>query len=77
MGIEEQQSVAQRGNAEEVPSLLCTGGLTVDWRERWITCGGARIHLAPTQCRLLATLMLHPGQVLSRGFLMKEVWDTE
>lgn len=77
MSIEEDQSPAHGGNAEEVPSLLCAGALTLDRRQGQITCNGSPIHLTPKECRLLATLMRHPGQVLSRGFLMRKVWDTD
>ena len=77
MGIEDRQSLARGGNAEEGPSLLCAGGLTLDRRRRQISCGGHLIHLTPKECCLLATLMRHRGQVLSRGFLMRKVWDTD
>ncbi len=34
-------------------------------------------HLRPIECRLLEILMLHPGQVVTRASLMKEVWETD
>lgn len=37
---------------------------------------GQAHHLTPKECRLLATLMQHAGQILSREFLMQTVWDT-
>jgi DNA-binding response OmpR family regulator len=33
--------------------------------------------LTPKQARLLEVFMRHPGQVLTRAFLMKQVWDTD
>ena len=33
--------------------------------------------LTPKQAQLLELLMRHPGQVLTRAFLMKQVWDTD
>ncbi len=33
--------------------------------------------LTPKQAQLLEILMRHPGQVLTRAFLMKQVWDTD
>ena len=34
-------------------------------------------HLPPKEFRLLETLMRHPARVLTRRFLMREVWDTD
>jgi two-component system response regulator RegX3 len=39
--------------------------------------GGEPIRLTPMESRLLATLMEHPGQVLSRAYLLKRVWRTD
>ncbi len=33
--------------------------------------------LTPKQAQLLEVLMRHPGQTLTRAFLMKQVWDTD
>jgi DNA-binding response OmpR family regulator len=41
-----------------------------------VTVNGQAHHLTPKECRLLATLMQHAGQILTREFLMQEVWDT-
>jgi len=41
-----------------------------------VTVNGEAHHLTPKECRLLATLMQHAGQILTREFLMQEVWDT-
>lgn len=35
------------------------------------------IHLTPKECKLMAVLMRHAGQVVSRQQLMQEVWETE
>jgi DNA-binding response OmpR family regulator len=34
-------------------------------------------HLTPKQAHLLELFMRHPGEVLTREFLMKQVWDTD
>lgn len=41
-----------------------------------VTVGGHAHHLTPLECRLLGTLLKHPGKILSYTFLMLEVWDT-
>jgi DNA-binding response OmpR family regulator len=38
---------------------------------------GRQEHLTPMTARLLAYLMTHPGQLLSRRVLMRQVWETD
>jgi DNA-binding response OmpR family regulator len=59
------------------PNLLFACGLTLDLTTQEVFVNGTSRHLTPMQCRLLATFMRHPGQTLSRAFLMKEVWGTD
>jgi DNA-binding response OmpR family regulator len=42
-----------------------------------VVYGDRKRHLTPKQARLLETFMRHEGQVLTRAFLMKQVWDTD
>jgi DNA-binding response OmpR family regulator len=61
-----------RGDAEgiDIPVLLLYAeGQAPEWTpER---------HLTPKQARLLELFMRHSGEVLTREFLMKQVWDTD
>ena len=54
-----------------------TGDLSLDLEKRCVTKGCAAIHLTPKECALLATFMDNGGEVLTREFLMKEVWETD
>lgn len=45
--------------------------------ERILEAAGERHHLTPKECQLLETLLRHHGQVLTRQFLMKHVWQTD
>lgn len=57
--------------------VLQADGLTLDLERRLITgCNGTR-SLTPKECQLLALFMRNPSRVLSRRFLMKEVWNTD
>lgn len=57
---------------------LTCADLMLDLSERQVTKGnGNPQHLTPKECDLLATFMRNRGEVLSRKFLMLEVWDTE
>jgi two-component system response regulator MprA len=51
--------------------------LRLDVAHRALHCGGIEHHLTPKECRLLEIFLEHPGQVLTRQFLMKEVWLTD
>lgn len=59
------------------PARLQCGPLELDVDNRVLYRADLSFHLTPKECRLLATFMTHQGQVLTRQFLMKEVWDTD
>jgi two-component system KDP operon response regulator KdpE len=50
------------------------GDVTVDLREREVTKAGQRVHLTPTEFRLLAALLNNPGKVITNPQLLREVW---
>ena len=57
---------------------LSVDGVVLDVEHRQVTGPAIGMsHLTPLECRLLQVLMLHPGQVISRSRLMKEVWETD
>ncbi len=49
--------------------------LRLDLASRHVERGGRPIALQPREFRLLAYLMSHPGQVLTRTMLLEAVWD--
>jgi DNA-binding response OmpR family regulator len=57
--------------------LLCVDGVTLDVERCQVTGPTGTHHLTPLECRLLQIFMLHPGQIVSRSQLMKEVWETD
>ena len=56
---------------------LQTGPLVLDCEYHYLLSNGNRIELTPQACRLLQTLMEHPGKVLDRNFLYCTVWETD
>nr|WP_263103320.1 response regulator transcription factor [Kitasatospora sp. DSM 101779] len=54
---------------------LVLGDLVLDERAREVTRGGEPIDLSPTEYALLAHLMHHPRQVLSKAQLLDAVWS--
>ena len=57
--------------------ILSVAGVVFYVTQHCVVCSGRETHLTPKQARLLDTFMRHPGEVLTRAYLMKQVWDTE
>lgn len=57
--------------------VLRRGPLTLNVKRRSIIKGDREHHLTPKQAHLLELFMRHVGEVLTREFLMKRVWDTD
>jgi len=51
-------------------------GLLLDVANRQVVTKRDRHRLTPMECRLLAVLMRNAGEVLTREYLMREVWRT-
>jgi DNA-binding response OmpR family regulator len=58
-------------------SCLTCGPLTLDLDTMYVTKGGVSVKLTPKECQLLTAFMSHPGQVLPRELLIKEIWHTD
>jgi DNA-binding response OmpR family regulator len=56
--------------------LLQVGPLKLDIEQRWVRCEGKLARLTPRLVMLLKTLMEHPGEVVERNDLFRQVWDT-
>ena len=59
---------------QESPTELEVGELRLDLLKRTVHRAGSEIHLSAREFDLLAYLMRHPGQVLSREQLLNGVW---
>lgn len=57
--------------------VLKVGSVILNLKQRSVVCDERESHLTPRQARLLEVLMRHPGDVLTRAFLMKQVWNTD
>lgn len=56
------------------PAELRYGGLRVDLASRRAHVGDYCVDLSTRECDLAATFLRHPGQVLSREYLLRQVW---
>ena len=57
------------------PAPLTAGDLTLHETQHEVRRGGALVAVRPREFKLLAYLMRHPGQVLSREQILQEVWE--
>ena len=62
---------------EEDGGVLKSGALTLDLAAHRALLDGRDISLSARELELLAAFMRHPGQVLSRGQLLRLVWDLD
>lgn len=60
----------------KAPAQLRCGGLTVDAVQAKVWRDGAELRLSALEYRLLLIFLSHRGQVLSRGRLLEELWDS-
>jgi two-component system OmpR family response regulator len=59
---------------EAVPTVLSVGPITLDEESHKVTFEGEVVELSPTEFRLLHVLLESKGRVLSKSFLLEEVW---
>jgi len=58
-------------------SVLQVGDVIFNVERRSVIYSESNKHLTPKQARLLEVLMRHPGEILTRAYLMKQVWETD
>jgi DNA-binding response OmpR family regulator len=63
------------GPSEERPETYADALITIDFAQREVTAGGAKIELTPLEFRLLAAFVRNPNQVLSHDQLLELVWS--
>ena len=59
---------------EVAPTVLSHGPITLDEESHKVTFAGEVVDLSPTEFRLLHVLLESKGRVLSKSFLLEEVW---
>jgi DNA-binding response OmpR family regulator len=68
-------ALLRRTRRPELPDVNDDGVVRIDHARRTVHVAGEMVHFTPLEFRLLATLMRHSGQVLSRDQLKELVWD--
>lgn len=59
---------------QEVPTVLACGPIALDEESHKVTFNSDVVDLSPTEFRLLHVLLESKGRVLSKSFLLEEVW---
>ncbi|MEU9075194.1 two-component system response regulator CseB [Kitasatospora sp. NPDC048538] len=63
------------GPGPDTGDVLVFGDLTVDTAGMVVTVAGSPVALTPTELKLLLEFAAHPGVVLERHTLLREVWE--
>lgn len=58
-------------------SVVSFSDVVVDLATKTVTRAGSRVHLTPTEWRMLEHLARHPGALVTRQDLLKEIWGSE
>lgn len=64
----------QRRRTMASEEVFKSGKLSVDLSNRQVTVGDETIHLTPTEYALLALLVQYAGRLVTREFILKEIW---
>ncbi|HSZ74050.1 MAG TPA: phosphate regulon transcriptional regulator PhoB [Rhizomicrobium sp.] len=68
------RAVLKRVSPGLVEDVIRIGDLELDRAEHRVRRGGRKIHLGPTEFKLLSQLLQRPGRVYSREQLIESVW---
>ena len=71
------RALSRRVVPEASESSVAFGDVVVDLAARAVTRAGARVHLTPTEWQMLEHLSRHPGALVTRQELLKEIWGSE
>jgi len=78
-GIEELvlrvAAILRRAKSIDTPKSLSVGPITVDLESVSVKLQGEVVPMSPTEFRLLVALIENKSRVVSRQFLMDEVWE--
>lgn len=71
------RALSRRAGATASTPVVRFGAVEIDRSAKTVTRGGERVHLTPTEWRMLDYLARTPGALVTRQDLLKELWGTE
>jgi two-component system phosphate regulon response regulator PhoB len=75
--IARARAVLRRARPALAEEKLAFADIVMDLAAHRVTRAGKRVHLGPTEFRLLRYLLEHPGRVFSREQLLDAVWGSD
>ena len=71
------RAVLRRAGGPAEPDTLEAGGLTLHLTRGTVSAGGGSAELTRNELKILAHLMAHAGQIVSRADLIDALWDSQ
>ena len=71
------RALTRRAPGAKGDPVVSFGDVTIDLSAKSVTRGGTRVHLTPTEWRMLEFLARNPGALVTRQTLLQEMWATE
>ncbi|MDF2554681.1 MAG: response regulator consisting of a CheY-like receiver domain and a winged-helix DNA-binding domain, partial [Microbacterium sp.] len=69
--------LGRRVPASAGEAVVRFGEVELDLAAKTVTRAGAAVHLTPTEWRMLEFLARHPGALVTRQSLLKEIWASD
>ena len=70
-----RRAAAPAGDA--AGAVVQFGDVSVDLAARAVTRSGVRVHMTPTEWKMLEFLARNPGSLVTRQSLLREIWGTD
>lgn len=71
------RALSRRAVAASGVPIVTFGDVTVDLATKTVTRSDERVHLTPTEWRILEFLARNPGALVTRQTLLKDIWGTD
>ena len=71
------RALARRASPASGEAIVRFGDVEIDLAAKAVTRASARVHLTPTEWRMLEHLARNPGSLVTRQDLLKEIWGSE
>ncbi|SDG47319.1 response regulator [Microbacterium pygmaeum] len=71
------RALSRRSGASVGDASVTFGDIAIDLSAKSVTRAGERVHLTPTEWRMLEFLARNPGALVTRQSLLKEIWASE
>jgi two-component system KDP operon response regulator KdpE len=71
------RALSRRAGSTGGEPVVSFGAVTIDLAAKSVTRAGGRVHLTPTEWRMLEFLARSPGSLVTRQTLLKDIWGTE